>query len=118
MPAIELFLDAPGDHAAQQIFGEGWGRGLAEHFGPSGPQFILVEGSQCLNLSSDLSFLVHGPIGVSRDRMHQAAPLPRRHSRRSSSRLALASTSSGVCKDGVVGLVDRRAIIKYYRGSV
>lgn len=27
--AVELLLDAPGDHAAQQIFGPGRGRGLA-----------------------------------------------------------------------------------------
>jgi hypothetical protein len=118
VPAIELFLDAPSDHAAQQIFGEGRGRGLTEHFGPSSSQFVLAEGSQRFNLGSDLSFLVHGRIGVSKDRGHQAAPLRRSHSRRSSSRLTLASTSSGICEDGVVGLVDRRAIIRHYRGCV
>jgi hypothetical protein len=81
-----------------------WGRDLTEHFGPLGPQFVLAEGSQCFNLGSDLSFLVHGRIGVSKDRRHQAARLLRSHSRRSSSRLARAATSSGFGKDGVVRL--------------
>src|SRR6266404_3793635 len=55
--AIELFLDAPGDHATQQILGEGRRRLLAEHLAPPGPQIVLVERSQVFNLGPDFGFL-------------------------------------------------------------
>src|ERR1700723_2049970 len=56
MSAIESLLNAPDDHAAQQLLGEGRGRGLAEQRGPAQPQVILVEGPQLFDLSDDFAF--------------------------------------------------------------
>src|SRR5215475_1544765 len=56
VPAVELLLDAPGDHAAEQIPGEGRGRGLAEQGGPPCPQVVLAESPQPFDLGDDVSF--------------------------------------------------------------
>jgi hypothetical protein len=57
VPTVEPLLDAPRDHAAQQILGEGRWRFLTEHLAPPCPEIGFVEGSQFFNLSPDVGFL-------------------------------------------------------------